>query len=54
LHYHEGLTLPAIGRLLGLTNRSGAKAYLVAAKRKLRRHFEAGAAATDAAVEEEA
>jgi RNA polymerase sigma-70 factor (ECF subfamily) len=54
LHYHEGLTLPAIERLLGLTNRSGAKAYLVAAKRKLRRHFEAGAAASDAVVEEEA
>lgn len=39
LHFGEGRTLPAIDRLLGLENRSGAKAYLVAAQRKLRRHF---------------
>jgi len=41
LHFTEGLTLPAIDRLLGLENKSGSKAYLVAAKRKLRRHFAA-------------
>ncbi len=39
LHYVDALTLPAIDRLLGLTNKSGAKAYLVSAKRKLKRHF---------------
>lgn len=39
LHYVDGLTLPAIGELLGLTNKSGAKAYIVGAKRKLKRHF---------------
>jgi len=39
LHYVDALTLPAIDRLLGLTNKSGAKAYLVSAKRKLQRHF---------------
>ena len=40
LHYVEGLSLPEIDRLLGLANKSGAKAYIVSAKRKLRRHFE--------------
>lgn len=40
LHYREGLTLNAITELLGFQNKSGAKAYLVSAKRKLRRHFE--------------
>jgi RNA polymerase sigma-70 factor (ECF subfamily) len=54
LHYTDGLTLPAIDRLLGLDNKSGAKAYLVAAKRKLRRHFEARVAGARAAAEEEA
>lgn len=39
LHYVDALTLPAIDRLLALTNKSGAKAYLVSAKRKLQRHF---------------
>lgn len=39
LHYASGLTLPAITRLLDLRNRSGAKALLVSAMRKLRRHF---------------
>ncbi len=39
LHLHDGLTLPAIDQLLGLENKSGSKAFLVAAKRKLRRHF---------------
>jgi len=37
LHYVDGLTLPAITRLLDLTNKSGAKAYVVSGKRKLRR-----------------
>lgn len=35
LHYGEDITLDAITRLLGLTNASGAKAYVVSAKRKL-------------------
>jgi RNA polymerase sigma factor (sigma-70 family) len=35
LHYAEEITLDAITRLLGLTNASGAKAYVVSAKRKL-------------------
>jgi RNA polymerase sigma-70 factor (ECF subfamily) len=36
LHYGEGVPLAAITRTLGLTNRSGAKAYIVSARRKLR------------------
>jgi RNA polymerase sigma-70 factor (ECF subfamily) len=43
LHYGSGLTLPAITSLLDLRNRSGAKALLVSALRKLRRHLGAGA-----------
>lgn len=39
LHFVDGLTLAAITGLLRLTNRSGAKAYLVAARRKLDRGF---------------
>ena len=39
LHYVDGLTLPAITRLMKLDNKSGAKAYLVGGMRKLRRHF---------------
>jgi RNA polymerase sigma-70 factor (ECF subfamily) len=39
LHYASGLTLPAITQLLDLRNRSGAKALLVSAMRKLRKHF---------------
>lgn len=35
LHYAEELTLDAVTRLLGLTNASGAKAYVVSARRKL-------------------
>lgn len=35
LHYGEEMTLDAVTRLLGLTNRSGAKAFIVSAKRKL-------------------
>ena len=37
LHYGDELTLSAITRLLGLTNVSGAKAYIVSGKRKLNR-----------------
>ena len=39
LHFADGLTLPAITRLLKLENKSGAKAYIVSAKRKLKRGF---------------
>jgi RNA polymerase sigma-70 factor (ECF subfamily) len=39
LHYVDGMTLPAITDHLGLDNRSGAKAYVVAARRKLDRRF---------------
>jgi RNA polymerase sigma-70 factor (ECF subfamily) len=37
LHYGDDMPLDAITRLLGLSNRSGAKAYIVAARRKLSR-----------------
>ena len=37
LHYFHEMQLDAIGRLLQLTNASGAKAYIVSAKRKLGR-----------------
>jgi RNA polymerase sigma-70 factor (ECF subfamily) len=37
LHYVDGLSLPAITRLLELGNKSGAKAFIVSGKRKLRR-----------------
>ena len=39
LHFVDGMTLPAITGLLGLENKSGAKAYIVSAKRKLHRRF---------------
>lgn len=39
LHYGHGMTLPRITELLGLENRSGAKAYIVSGMRKLRRRF---------------
>lgn len=45
LHYGEGLTLDSITRLLGLTNASGAKAYIVSARRKLRNVSDRGKAA---------
>jgi RNA polymerase sigma-70 factor (ECF subfamily) len=35
LHYGRELPLTAVSRLLGLTNKSGAKAYIVSARRKL-------------------
>src|SRR5215467_13638745 len=37
LHYVNELPLDAVSRMLGLTNASGAKAYVVSARRKLRR-----------------
>ena len=37
LHYVDELPLEAITRLIGLTNQSGAKAYIVSARRKLSR-----------------
>jgi RNA polymerase sigma-70 factor (ECF subfamily) len=40
LHYVEELPLDAITRLLGLTNQSGSKAYIVNARRKLGRAVE--------------
>lgn len=39
LHYALGLTLPAITERLGLTNKSGAKAYIVSGRRKLKRRY---------------
>jgi RNA polymerase sigma-70 factor (ECF subfamily) len=35
LHYGEELPLSAVSRMLSLTNKSGAKAYIVSARRKL-------------------
>jgi RNA polymerase sigma-70 factor (ECF subfamily) len=35
LHYGEEMPLRAVSRVLGLTNKSGAKAYIVSARRKL-------------------
>ena len=40
LHYGEEIPLEAITRLLNLENRSGAKAYIVSARRKLARAIE--------------
>lgn len=37
MHYGDDTPLDSITRLLGLTNRSGAKAYIVSARRKLSR-----------------
>jgi RNA polymerase sigma-70 factor (ECF subfamily) len=39
LHHVNGMTLPAITDLLGLENKSGAKAYIVNGRRKLDRKF---------------
>ena len=35
LHYGEEVPLNTVSRMLGLTNKSGAKAYVVSARRKL-------------------
>ncbi len=40
LHYVHELSLDAVSRMLGLTNESGAKAYIVSARRKLKRAHE--------------
>jgi RNA polymerase sigma factor (sigma-70 family) len=40
LHYVDELPLETITRLIGLTNQSGAKAYIVSARRKLGRAVE--------------
>jgi hypothetical protein len=40
LHYGEELSLDAVTRALNLNNASGAKAYVVSAKRKLARAME--------------
>ncbi len=40
LHYVHELPLDAVSRMLGLTNESGAKAYIVSARRKLKRAHE--------------
>jgi RNA polymerase sigma-70 factor (ECF subfamily) len=37
LHYVHEMPLDAVSRMLGLTNQSGAKAYIVSARRKLKR-----------------
>lgn len=37
MHYVHELPLDAVSRMLGLTNQSGAKAYIVSARRKLKR-----------------
>jgi RNA polymerase sigma-70 factor (ECF subfamily) len=42
LHFVDGLTLPGITDLLGLTNKSGAKAFIVSGKRKLHRRVASG------------
>jgi RNA polymerase sigma-70 factor (ECF subfamily) len=39
MHYVHELPLDAVSRMLGLTNASGAKAYVVSARRKLARAF---------------
>lgn len=39
LHFVDGISLPAITNLLELDNRSGAKKYIVSAKRKMKRRF---------------
>ncbi len=39
LHFVDGMTLPAITKMLKLENKSGAKAYIVSGKRKLQRRF---------------
>ena len=40
LHYVDEIPLDAITRILGLTNQSGSKAYIVSARRKLGRALE--------------
>jgi RNA polymerase sigma-70 factor (ECF subfamily) len=42
MHYGEELSVDAVTRVLGLENASGAKAFLVSARRKLQRALERG------------
>jgi RNA polymerase sigma-70 factor (ECF subfamily) len=42
LHYGNEVPLDAVNRMLGLTNKSGAKAYIVSARRKLTAALAAG------------
>lgn len=51
LHHVDGLTLPAITRLLGLSNKSGAKAFIVSGMRKLKRRLRGPASGRLRAVE---
>jgi len=44
LHFANDVPLSVLDRKLGLTNRSGARAYLMSAKRKLRRKLESALA----------
>lgn len=46
MHYSLGMTLPSIAQQLNLENASGAKAPLVSAMRKLRRHYKVSAQST--------
>ena len=50
LHYVDGMSLPAITRLLDCRNKSGAKAYLVGGMRKLRRRFRQAAESEDTVI----
>ena len=50
LHFAADVPLEEIGRQLGLTNRSGARAYLVAAKRKLQKSLQRRARRTSGRV----
>ena len=54
LHFVDELTLAAIDQLLQLGNKSGARAYLVSAKRKLKRSFSTAKGALRAPAESSA
>jgi RNA polymerase sigma-70 factor (ECF subfamily) len=49
LHYGNEMPLDAVSRMLGLTNKSGAKAYIVSARRKLTAALGAAAGVKEAA-----
>jgi RNA polymerase sigma-70 factor, ECF subfamily len=49
LHYGQELPLNDVSRVLGLTNKSGAKAYIVSARRKLQAVMRPKRLATQAA-----
>lgn len=51
LHFGKDIPLAVLDRELDLTNRSGARAYLVSAKRKLRRKLERRTRQTEARLE---